>query len=353
MKIEKRISSFSRVGKILLDYSEAECGSPDCEYWKSRIDRAVAESEISNGWFTRDNLLKAIRENAVLLEEGLLTGWLQPWKMYLEKDTPPKTVGIIMAGNIPMVGFHDLLCVLLSGNRVKAKLSSNDPHLIPLVAEMLEWCDPGWKTFIDLTEGKMSGFDAMIATGSTNTSRYFEYYFGSYPHIIRKNRKSAAILTGRESDRQLKGLADDVFQYFGLGCRNVSKLYLPDGYRPETLVSHFQEYAQCFHHHKYRNNYDFHKSIYLVNRTPFFEGPFYMMIEDKSLSSPVSVINYEYYRDVPSLMTSLESHSEEIQCLVGDLQGMKGLLPFGSSQSPRLADYADNTDTLAFLFQKI
>ena len=274
MKIEKRISSFSLLGKILMNYCSPDEASGTDESWKAMIDKAVSMSEASNAWFTRDNVMRAIRENAGLLTEDLLTAWLEPWKDALAVKRDTKTVGIVMAGNIPMVGFHDLLCVLISGNRAMIKLSSNDQHLVPLITGILERIDPEWKDFIEFSEDRMSGFDAIIATGSTNTSRYFEYYFGKYPNIIRKNRKSAAILTGNETASQLDGLADDIFLYFGMGCRNISKLYLPEGYDLDRLTPHLNRYAHYLHHHKYRNNYDYHKSIFLVNRTPFFDGPF-------------------------------------------------------------------------------
>jgi hypothetical protein len=353
MKIEKRISSFSRLGRTLLEYCNPEMVQGARGYWNDEIDKAVASAEVTNPWFTRESIVKSMRENAALLTMEALSAWLEPWRKNLETLHDPRTIGIVMAGNIPLVGFHDLLCVLISGNRVKAKLSSSDPHLMPLLSMILESFDPGWKEFIEFTSGKLSGFDAIIATGSTNTSRYFEYYFGKYPHIIRKNRKSAAVLTGNESASQLDGLADDVFLYYGLGCRNISKLYLPAGYDLNRLTPHFNRYSEYLHHNKYRNNYDYHKSIFLVNRTPFFEGPFYMMTEEASLSSPVSVINYSYYTDAGQLRHELEASSDQVQCLVGDFPAVPGLLPFGSTQSPGLADYADNIDTMEFLIQKI
>jgi hypothetical protein len=342
MDLENRIGAFAEAGKRIRNYSADRL-----------LIEAVRSAEAENPWFTSEHLRHALLAWGDLLEERHLTEWLTPYRNRLEEPRTPKTVGVVMAGNIPMVGFHDMLCVLLSGNRLLARLSSTDRQLLPAVAMILKETGPGWDELISFESGRMSGFDAVIATGSNNTSRYFEYYFGKYPHIIRKNRTSVALLTGSETDEELRGLAADIFLYFGLGCRNVSKLFLPDGYDTGSLIRHFGRYSGFFNHNKYRNNYDYHLSVFMVNQVTFYDGGFFLMREHPSPASPVSVIHYEYYEDPQSVERLLTAEQDTLQCVVSAVGTGPARVRPGQAQLPELADYADGIDTMAFLAEKI
>lgn len=342
MNSDKRIASFADAGKELAHFIAGPQG-----------EECIRLAGIENPWFTAGFVLKAVSAWVDLLDRQKLTDWLAPYSTRIDHAGTPKTIGVVMAGNIPMAGFHDMLSVLLSGNRLLAKLSSQDRQLLPAIASLLVAIDPGWKPMISFTEGRLSGFDAMIATGSNNSSRYFEYYFGRVPNIIRKNRNSVAILTGDESDTELEAMADDLFLYFGRGCRSVSKLFLPDGYDLEQLIRPFNRYNGFYNHHKYRNNYDYNKSILLLNKTSFFDGGFYLMVPSSTALSPVSVIHYEYYEEILQVNAMLEKEKEGLQCVVGRNAGNSGRIPFGKAQFPGLSDYADGIDTLDFLAEKI
>ncbi|WP_262420321.1 acyl-CoA reductase [Flagellimonas meishanensis] len=309
---------------------------------------AVQLAGQQNGWFTEENIMHAIRQWALLLTEDNLTQWLS--KYVLPKDSKPKTIGIIMAGNIPLVGFHDFLCVLLSGNSVLAKLSSNDKTLMPFIAEHIMQLEPTLKDRISFTEGRLEDFDAIIATGSNNTSRYFEYYFGKRPNIIRKNRNSVAILTGHETQEQLLALGEDVFRYFGLGCRNVSKIFVPKGYAFEPFFNAFFSYKDTINHHKYANNYDYNKAVYLMSDFKILYNGFLILKEDESFSSPIATLFYSHYDSEDALRQKLEGQMEFIQCVVSNGKYANDV-PFGETQKPRLNDYADGVDTMDFLLR--
>ena len=255
-----------------------------------------------------------------------------------------------MAGNIPLVGFHDFLCVILSGNRVLAKLSSNDTVLLPFIGEFLMANDADLKDKIEFTEGKMIGFDAVIATGSNNTGRYFAYYFGQYPHIIRRNRNSVAVLTPDTTETQLEGLGNDVFRYFGLGCRSVSKLFVPKGYSLDALFNALFPWKTVLEHHKYVNNYDYNKAVYLMSDSKILDNGFLILKEDSNYGSPIATLFFEYYDDKEDLAKRLEAEAEAIQCIVSE-GFMDSEIPFGQTQSPKLSDYADGIDTMKFLHQ--
>jgi hypothetical protein len=238
------------------------------------------------------------------------------------------------------------MCSLITGNKVIAKTSSKDSDLIAYVAEMLCEINNEFSERINFTQGSLSGFDAVIATGSNNTSRYFEYYFGKYPNIIRKNRNSIAVIDGSESDYELKELGCDLFSYFGLGCRNVSKIYIPTGYELKNLIENWDSYADVIYNNKYANNYDFHKAVFLVNKEKFLDTGYLLLKEENAVSSPVSVLYYEYYDSKPELESNIEKHKTGIQCIVS-----KNDIPFGKSQNPNLWDYADGIDTIDFLLK--
>jgi len=254
-----------------------------------------------------------------------------------------------MAGNLPLVGFHDLLCVLLSGHVAVLKLSSSDNVLMKFVVQCLVELNPAWAERIIISENKLDAFDAVIATGSNNSSRYFDYYFARYPHIIRKNRHSIAVINGDETDDELRALADDIFLYYGLGCRNVSLLCLPKGYEAASLLSYFSSYASHVNHTKYFNNYEYFKAINIINNIPFLDNGFVLLQESNRLSSPIGTVHYMFYESLSEMISYTETLQNDLQCVVSHLPELPNAVLFGRSQFPALNDYADNIDTMRFL----
>jgi hypothetical protein len=287
--------------------------------------------------------LKAIADE--LTHENLVK-WTGMYPV-LANDIKPVNVGVIMAGNIPLVGFHDFLSVLITGNNIIAKTSSKDSDLIAFVSEILCDINPGFREKIKIAEATLSGFDMVIATGSDNSSRYFEYYFGKYPSIIRKNRKSLAIIDGSETDEELTALGSDIFSYFGLGCRNVSKLFAPSGYDFSRMLKAWDKYSTVINHFRYASNYDFSKAVYIVNKEKFTDAGFILLKENQGLSSPVAVLYYEYYNTFDEAGRITENLKEKIQCICS-----KNHIAFGKAQAPALWDYADGIDTVEFLLKK-
>jgi len=300
------------------------------------------KAEILNPWFTKDNIDVAISSIDNMLEYSSLREWMSN---YLMEEPDIKTILLVMAGNIPLVGFHDLLCVLLSGNKVIVKLSSKDGVLVKSIIDKIISLEPKMKDFIVVTENFIQqDFDATIATGSDSSSKYFNYYFKSSNSIIRKNRRSIAILDGSETNQELKALADDIFLYFGLGCRSVSKLFLPINYDLDKLFKAFHKYKDVINHLKYSNNYDYNKTICLMNKQKLLDNGFILLKEDSSIQSPISMLFYEYYNNRQELDNYIHLNQSLFQCVVS-----KKDVPFGKSQFPKLNDYADNIDTLDFL----
>lgn len=298
-----------------------------------------------NGWFTKENILFALESWSKALTEENLTHWL---KGYNFENTVPKTVGIVMAGNIPLVGFHDFISVLISGNSVLVKQSGNDQRLLPVIAAYLVAIEPSYKEKIQFTIGKMENFNAVIATGSSNTSRYFKYYFANKPSIIRKNRNSVAILTGKETKEQLAGLGNDIFRYFGLGCRNVSKLYVPEGYDFHEFYTAMEPWHKLMDHAKYGNNYDYNKAVYLMSEFKFLDNGFLVVKPAEDFGSPIATVFYETYTNLETLKFRLQENKENLQCIVA-CDFLNEEVAFGETQHPHLWDFADNVDTLAFL----
>lgn len=333
MHLERRIYAFHQLGDQIKAMTTSEFSS---------LVVAVANQ---NPWFTEENLKLALQGVSMHLNKTDLTKWASSYQL---ATNVPKTVGLAMAGNIPLVGFHDLLCVLLSGHHAKIKLSSSDSILLPYLIKKLIDLEPEFDASIRFDE-RLNLVDAVIATGSDNTARYFEYYFRNIPHIIRKNRSSCALLTGNETPSELTELGTDIFSYFGLGCRNISKLYLPKGYSVPTLFPTWEAFGQIIHHHKYANNYDYQKSILLVNKVPFLDNGFVLVKEDEGFVSPISILFYEYYETKEGLNQKLSIHRDKIQCIVSSQGWYQGSENFGKAQLPGLADYADNIDTLRFL----
>jgi hypothetical protein len=341
MNLEKRIESLSGLGEILRSTLNGKGG----EYEK-KLFSLMDNQYIHNPWFTPDNVRMAIKAIADELTVENLTRWTDAYPD-LKNEYAPVRVGVIMAGNIPLAGFHDFLSVLISGNNLIAKTSSKDPEMMVHLCEILCSINSGFRDKIEFTGGTLSNFDAVIATGSDNSSRYFEYYFRKYPNIIRKNRNSIAVIEGDETDEELEYLGRDIFSYFGLGCRNVSKAFVPAGYDFDRMIRNWKGYSSIINHTKYANNYDFNMAVSLVNKDAFLDTGFLLLKENKSFASPVSVLYYEYYKSLDEVYAKLNDYNEKIQCIIG----RRGVA-FGKAQSPRLWDFADDIDTIDFLLKK-
>lgn len=300
--------------------------------WQAAQERAYLE----NAWFTPEFIRLAIRGIGEFLQRDKLRAWIAPYQLPQE-NKQPRTVGLVMAGNIPLVGFHDLLCIFVAGHRQTIKPSSRDQSLIRALVEKM-----GAGQLISFAE-RLNGSEAFIATGSNNSARYFDYYFGKYPHIIRRNRTSVAILDGSETRQELEALADDVYQYFGLGCRNATKLYVPENYDFIPLLKAFDKYDYLADHHKYKNNYDYNLAVLILNKRQYMTNGSILLDENTALFSPISVLHYQYYRQLRDILPA-PGGDPDIQCVVGH-----GYIPFGKAQQPGLADYADGVDTLGFL----
>ncbi|GAA4274767.1 acyl-CoA reductase [Aquimarina gracilis] len=300
-----------------------------------------------NGWFTEENVLFSLNEWSDALKKERLNQWISSYSL---KETSPKTVGVIMAGNIPLVGFHDFLSVLIAGHKIMIKQSSDDNQLLPFLVAYLIKVEPRFEKYISFTNEKFEHFDAIIATGSDNTARYFEYYFGSVPNIIRKNRNSVAVLNGNESSEQLNALGQDIFRYYGLGCRNVSKLLIPKAYNFDNFFKAIYDYNTIINSAKYANNYDYNKAVYLMSNYKLFENGFLMLKEDQSYSSPIATLFYETYDSKTDLEKKLEADQEKIQCIVAN-DFLPEAVDFGQTQSPKLSDYADGIDIIEFLIK--
>lgn len=300
---------------------------------------AKKRAENSNAWFTADHIELAVNNIIhTFLQKDLLLQWVGKYSL----PVTTKTVGIVMAGNIPLVGFHDFVCGFVSGHKLRLKLSSKDSVLLPyIIRKMAEW-EPEVLEQVTIEE-MLKGCDAYIATGSNNTARYFEQYFGKYPNIIRRNRTSVAILDGTETDEELAALSDDIYLYYGLGCRNVTQVCVPRGYSFEKLLDVFKRHNGYADLNKYKNNYDYHLAIYLLNKVSYMSNESLLMVENELPFSAVSVLHYRYYDNREALVEELKN-SEDIQAIIG-----RGFIPFGKSQEPSLSDYADNVDTMAFL----
>ena len=310
------------------------------------IDQLKLASKF-NGWFTKENICFALKQWSELLKEKSLVQWLSN---YPNSNSQPKTIALIMAGNIPLVGFHDFLACIVTGHNIIIKQSSNDRHLLPFIVSYLIHEASLIKSKIKFVDNKIEKFDAVIATGSNNTARYFNAYFKNKPSIIRNNRNSIAILSGNESENDLKNLSNDIFRYYGLGCRSVSKIYVPKNYDFDMLFKAVYKWNPVINIRKYLNNYDYNKAVYIMSEFDIIENGFLMLKEDRRLSSPIATLFYEYYDNVSELKSKLKAISSEIQCIVANGFNSKEI-KFGSTQSPTLKDYADGVDTVDFLLK--
>lgn len=348
--LESRIRAFAALGTVMgyaSDcYTSKETGFEN--HYPELYD-ALQVAKVQNPWFTVENIAYALKAWKEILTEESILNWVNAYEPDI-RNTESKQVAVVMAGNIPLVGFHDFMCTLMAGHSFIGKLSSDDKVLLPALADVLCSIEPEFKQKIQFTENTMKDFEAIIATGSNNTARYFEYYFSKYPHIIRKNRNGVAVLSGNESAVELQKLGQDICSYFGLGCRNVSKVFIPTGFAPENLFAAVEPYKHLMtDHYKYMNNYSYYKSIYLLNNTPFLDNDVLLLTESELYSSPIPVVYYEFYQNLESLKEKLSQDDEYIQCIASELfTGIK-VVPLGFTQSPGLADYADGTDTIEFL----
>ncbi len=369
---EERAAAFVQLGKVFVLFGSGaawpgySCGLNKEEY--EAFDEVVRSAHYRNGWFTEDNVRHMLKGLSVMLDADRLRDWLnrypvsngsspsateQPTRLRSEASAgeatnnqkhAPRTIGLILAGNVPLVGFHDLLCVLISGHRAHVKCSSDDAGLTPAVLTLLGCISPDLAARAVVSKGKLGDVDAVIATGSNNTARYFDHYFGHLPHIVRKSRTSVAVLDGSETEAELVALGEDLFRYFGLGCRNVSKLFVPRDFDLDRLFNAIFPWQHLAQHNKWANNYDYHKAIWLMDRVPLIENGFVLFKEDPALHSPLGSLYFAWYDDRSAVEVELMKQVDHIQCIIGH-----GHLPFGSAQSPGPQDYADGVDTMRFL----
>ncbi len=358
MTLAQRISAFDKLGAFL-----RESISNDFKFTPHRIEihgdadycKKMDELQLQlidlyeysnhyNIWFTPKNVKLSLSSWAESLTFESLLQWTKNYDFSIQKES--KNIGVVMAGNLPLVGFHDYLSVLISGNKIAAKLSGNDAKLLPLLHQILCQIEPGFEEMASFTKDQITDFDAIIATGSNNSARYFEHYFSKYPHIIRKNRNGVAIIHGDETNDELKLLGKDITSYYGLGCRNVSKLYVPENYQFDQFFRAIENFKEIGNHSRYFNNYEYNKAIYLVNSVKHLDNGFMLLKQDYDIASPIGVVYYEEYANYNHLKLQLDMRHDEIQCIVSMKENE---LKFGSSQNPGLMDYADGVDTMSFL----
>jgi hypothetical protein len=345
MNQEISINSITKLGEIFKSIASNSkwpgfsIGITEEEY--NKFNELVELVHIYNGWFDANSVRKALLSWSQALTKENIDKWLSSYSIPVAQS---KTVAIIMAGNIPLVGFHDFLSVYLSGHNSLIKLSSDDDKLLIGCIRLLELFDADIHSRVKIAEGKIENFDAVIATGSDNSATYFRSYFGKYPHIIRRNRTSIAILNGTETKEDIKNLGHDIFDFYGLGCRNVTKLYLPEGMDLNRVFEGIFDFQNIVHNKKYGNNYDYHKAVFLLERYDVLENGFILFKQDKSIHSPIGTMFYDYYSDKDQLSKEIDAMKLDIQCIVG-----RDYLPYGTAQSPALWDYADGVDTMDFL----
>lgn len=340
---QNTIAVFTALGQLFNDYSNKNNNTNE---WVEKLDNALVNASNRNKWFTKENLDFCIKIWGNTLTESHISTWLNAYSI----QQTSQRLGLVLAGNIPLVGLHDVLSGLACGYSIEIKSSSNDNILLPFVIGFLTERQPEWHDKISFTDGKLEKFDRVIATGSTNTARYFEYYFKDVPHIVRKTRNGVAVLDGTETPEELTALCVDIMQYFGLGCRSVSHLMVPEGYDFNELFLPLYDYKELIHHNAYANNYDYNKAVYLMQEEELLENGFIMLKKDNGLNSPIACIHYSTYKNIKEAEKSIELQQEKIQCVVSSC--LKNSLAFGQTQHPKLTDYADHVDTMAFLLKK-
>lgn len=334
MNIKQTIDALQRVGQVFGNENSVE------------LQQAITNAYAKNKWFTDDNVKHALSYWHQQLTAEKLEEWVA--KEGLTENTSPKTIGIVAAGNIPLVGLHDVVSILMSGNKVKIKLSGDDEVLMKFFISTLINADPTFGNYIEAVD-TIENIDAVIATGSNNTARYFEFYFGKYPNIIRKNRNSIAVIGGTESPETIHQLGHDIFSYFGKGCRNVTQLWLPSDYDIVSFLDNLQQHAEVANHNKYVNNYHYHKAILLMNKDQHLDTGFLLLREDKKIYSPIGMINYARYNDMSEVKEFLAQNADDIQCVVSEATSLPEAVKPGYTQNPKLWDYADGVNTIEFL----
>ncbi len=345
------IGALVEAGAYLGQHSKGNPADPSLQDQNlfEQFEEVIQTEYTYNGWFTERFVRQAIGAIAGSLEKKKLQLWMDRYPLLPAEPGRSGTIGVVMAGNIPLAGFHDMLSVIMSGNSFLGKPSSKDDRLLRMVAKVICFIEPAFSERISFTENYLNKADAYIATGSNNSARYFDYYFRNSPHIIRKNRNGIAVLSGSETDEELMLLGTDIFAYFGLGCRNVTKIFIPEGFSPERLMSAFESFIHLREHHKYSNNLDYNRSIYLMNRIHFLDNGVLLLKEDKATASPVGVVYYENYSHLEIVKEKIAEQQENIQCVVSTIKDIENRIPPGKSQYPALWDYADGVDTMEFL----
>ncbi|SHF85940.1 acyl-CoA reductase [Chryseobacterium sp. OV279] len=341
MNIENQVLGLIKLSEYIKEFLAKD--SADYNDHDNEFESLLKRSEIENPWFTMENQKFALNEWTQLLTQENINNWIGNYSV----SKASKRVGLILAGNIPLVGFHDVISVVLSGHIPLIKLSSKDKRMVPFLLE--KWNEFSGGTIPFEFVERLENFDAVIATGSNNTARYLEYYFKDHLSIIRKNRTSAAVLKGDETPEELQLLAEDIFRYFGLGCRNVTRIFIPEDFVIDRLFESFTGFQDIINHHKYANNYDYNRAVYLLNRDLFWDNNFVMLKEDDKLFSPLSVINFSRYSSLDEVKSFLAENEGDIQCIVAKEELGLDSIPFGEAQHPALDTYADNVDTMKFL----
>lgn len=347
MHIDKTVKLFVRTGHLINEVLNSNSENELFTAPQKELFRLVKKVNHDNGWFSETSVRCALQGIVKLLDENDLLEWVSKYLQPLKDKTTESRVGIIMAGNLPLVGFSDFLCVLVAGDFPVIKMSSDDTLLLPAVLKIMEDEDESLKQRYEIIAGPIQSIEKVIATGSDNTARYFEYYFKKYPNIIRKSRTSLAIVHAEITPDEIRSLSKDLFYYYGLGCRNVSHLLLPEGFDVTTLIDVLREFNQEMDNVKYVNNLDYHKSVMLINSQPFLDGGFFLMKESTDLFSPISITNYHYYNSEADVQEYLNTNASQLQCII-DQSGTHGV-SFGEGQFPKLWDYPDKVDVLQFL----
>lgn len=337
------IQAFTSLGTLFSDYISDRSHATK---WTKKLDNALVSASNQNKWFTMEQLDFCVAAWGATLTEEAIYSWLNTYDI----SPQDKKLGLVLAGNVPLVGLHDLLCALACGYSIEAKLSSNDAVLLPFVVDYLSEQNPAWGNKVVFTDGRLTNFDAVIATGSTNTARYFYHYFKDVPHIVRQTRNGIAVLDGNETKEDLASLCVDIVQYFGLGCRSVSHLMVPKGYDFNDLFLALYAHKDIIYHNAYANNYDYNKAVYLMQEKDLLDNGFMLLKKDDSFHSPIACIHYSEYDDLSKVKNTLKEQAAQIQCVVGS--AVNSGLPFGQTQYPKLTDYADHVDTMAFLLKK-
>ena len=344
MNLNNRITLFVKLGRFFSDYINNNLESLE----KNKFDKAINESILHNSFFSKKNILKSLLSWSNVLTKKSIDNFLSNYLIKIKKRE--KKVAIIMAGNIPLVGFHDFFCVILSGNFAVIKLSSKDSHLFKFILRFLVKENPDFSTKFDVVENKLQIFDAVIATGNNISANQFELYFKKYPKIIRRNRHSIAILNGNETKKEIELLANDIFYYYGLGCRNVSKIFIPNNYNLDILFKSFVLWNEVINKNSYANNYNYYRAIYLLNKEVFFDNGFVLLKESEKIGSPVGTIYFEYYKSENQIKEMIKKNNEKIQCIVSN-NNYRKTIKFGETQMPNLNDFADDIDTFNFLLK--